>query len=290
MAADEVVIVVSSHVARGSVGNRAMVFALERLGFPVWAVPTVLLPHHPGHGPAPRIVPDDKAFAGQLEALLKDEHGGPVAAIVSGYLASAGQARVVAELVSAAKRRHRDALYVCDPVIGDEGGLYVKAEIAEAVRDALLPLADAATPNAFECAWLAGHDGSGAPDLTTLARHLPSPVTLVTSAPALMRGMAGNLLIDGGETVLFEHPLIDTPIKGTGDLLTALVAARRLEGRTWPAAVELALASVFEVLAGSAKAGADELMLAALQASLVKPHTQVSVRRLGTSRGPAPTG
>ena len=32
------VIVISSHVARGSVGNRAAVFALETLGFPVWAV------------------------------------------------------------------------------------------------------------------------------------------------------------------------------------------------------------------------------------------------------------
>jgi pyridoxine kinase len=289
MPADGAVIVVSSHVARGSVGNRAMVFALERLGFPVWAVPTVLLPHHPGHGPAARIVPDDKAFAGLLEALVKDERGGPVAAIVSGYLASAGQARAVAELIAAVKTANPAALYVCDPTTGDAGGLYVKAEIAEAVRDTLLPLADAATPNAFECAWLAGHEGPGEPDLIALANHLPPPVTLVTSAPALMRGMAGNLLLHGSETVLFEHPLIDTPIKGTGDLLTALVAARRLEGQTWPAAVELALASTFEVLAGSAKAGADELMLAALQASLVKPHAQVSVRRLGTSRGPAPT-
>ena len=50
------VIVVSSHVARGSVGNRAAVFALETLGHPVWAVPTVLLPWHPGHGRATRIV------------------------------------------------------------------------------------------------------------------------------------------------------------------------------------------------------------------------------------------
>jgi pyridoxine kinase len=52
------VVVISSHVARGTVGNRAIVFALEALGFPVWAVPTVMLPWHPGHGPAPRIVPD----------------------------------------------------------------------------------------------------------------------------------------------------------------------------------------------------------------------------------------
>ena len=45
------VIVISSHVVRGSVGNRAAVFALETLGYPVWALPTIVLPWHPGHGP-----------------------------------------------------------------------------------------------------------------------------------------------------------------------------------------------------------------------------------------------
>ena len=34
------VISISSHVVRGSVGNRAVVFALETLGYPVWALPT----------------------------------------------------------------------------------------------------------------------------------------------------------------------------------------------------------------------------------------------------------
>ena len=62
-AAKPSVIVISSHVARGSVGNRSAVFALERLGFTVIAVPTVLLPFHPGHGPGTRIVSDDAAFA-----------------------------------------------------------------------------------------------------------------------------------------------------------------------------------------------------------------------------------
>jgi len=56
------VIVISSHVARGSVGNRAAVFALETLGFPVWAIPTVTMPWHPGHGVSTRIVADENAF------------------------------------------------------------------------------------------------------------------------------------------------------------------------------------------------------------------------------------
>jgi pyridoxal kinase len=283
MSAGKAVIVISSHVARGGVGNRAMVFALERLGFTVWAVPTVLLPHHPGHGPAQRIVPEDNAFSALLEALVKDERGGQVAGIVSGYLASTSQAEAVASLVRQVKASRPDALYLCDPVIGDADGLYVGESIAEAVRDQLLPLADAITPNAFECGWLAGEAATGEPDLAALARRLPPPVALVTSAPALMRGQIGTLLTND-DAVLFEHPRIATPIKGTGDLLAALVAARRLEGRSWPEAAELALASVFEVLAGSAKADADELLLPALQTALVQPRARIGTRRIAARR------
>src|SRR5688572_2097374 len=101
------VVVISSHVARGSVGNRAMVFALERLGFTVWAVPTVLLPHHPGHGRAERIVPDDGSFTALLSQMAGGRAGG-IAGIVSGYLGSPGQADAVASLVGAVKAERPD--------------------------------------------------------------------------------------------------------------------------------------------------------------------------------------
>jgi pyridoxine kinase len=279
-----IVISVSSHVARGSVGNRGAVFALERLGFTVWAVPTVLLPHHPGHGPAERIVPNDRAFGRLLDALVEHQNLFPVAGILSGYLASARQADAVADLVARVKSVHPAALYLCDPIVGDNGRLYVSGDVAESVRDRLIPLADAATPNAFECAWLAGSEGASITDLQALARNLSPRAVLVTSAPALMRGQTGNLLVTDEETVLLEHPLVETPIKGTGDLLAALLLARRLQNKSWLGAAEVALSSVFEILSGSARAGADELMLSALQSSLAEPRTPIGVRRVGPTR------
>jgi pyridoxine kinase len=277
------VVVLSSHVARGGVGNRAMVFALERLGFTVWAAPTVLLPHHPGHGAATRIVPADGSFAALVAELTGGGRAAEVAAIVSGYLASAGQVDAVAALVRAVKAERPDALYLCDPVIGDVGGLYVAAPIAAAIRDVLLPLADIITPNAFECAWLAGAAAkvSGAAEQ---ARALPSPVALVTSAPSLMRGQIGTLLTTPKETILFEHPCLPTAIKGTGDLLAGLLAARRLEGRDWADAAEAAIAGVFGVLAGSIRATANEMLLAELQDAFVTPISPVARRRIGGHR------
>lgn len=274
------VIAISSQVARGSVGNRAMVFALERFGFEVWAVPTIILPHHPGHGRVERLVPDDSDFVGLLQSLQAGGRGAD--AIISGYFASVGQVHATEALVEAAKRRRPETLFLCDPVIGDAGGLYVDRKIAEAVRDRLLPLADAATPNAFECAWLAGEEEPQTPDLQPLGRRLPPPTILVTSAPALMRGQIGNLLVTGSEIWLFEHPLRETLIKGTGDLLAALLLARRLLGESWADAARSSLASVFEVLSASVAAEADELLLAARQAALVQPQREVAMRRLGT--------
>jgi len=282
-----VVLSISSHVARGSVGNRAMVFALERLGFTVWAVPTVLLPHHPGHGPGTRIVPDDKAFDALLQNVIQGR-AAEIAGIVSGYLATESQAHAVARVVAAVKAARPDALYLCDPVIGDAGRIYVAEALAAAIRDELLPLADATTPNAFECAWLSGQADAPNADLGEMARRLPPPAVLVTSAEELMRGQVGNLLVTETETILFEHPELATPVKGTGDLLAALLLARRLEGRGWVKATEMALSSVFEIVAGAAKAGADELMLAELQESLVHPHASINVRRMqGGGRSPA---
>ncbi|MGC4034134.1 MAG: hypothetical protein QM754_20835 [Tepidisphaeraceae bacterium] len=87
------VIVISSHVARGSVGNRAAVFALETLGFPVWAVPTVILPWHPGHSRATRIVPPVDQFKAMMADLERAPWLGEVGARAFGLSRRGGPGR-----------------------------------------------------------------------------------------------------------------------------------------------------------------------------------------------------
>lgn len=278
--APSAVIVISSHVVRGSVGNRAAVFALETLGHPVWAVPTVVLPWHPGHGRATRIVPDDHAFA----ALLKDLEGAPwlgeVGAVLSGYLGSAAQAESVAALVQAVKRGNPSALYVCDPVIGDLGGLYVPQPLAQAIRDRLMPLADVATPNRYELQWMLG-DVLDTPRAVMEAGLRAGPATmLVTSAPALMAGGMGNLLVTQAHAWLAEHRIIDKPPNGLGDLTAAVFLARLMAGDRHDRALQSTTATVFEILARTAKRGADELQIETDAASLSHPMAMVHLRQL----------
>jgi pyridoxine kinase len=282
-AARRTVIVISSHVVRGSVGNRAAVFALETLGFPVWAVPTTVLPWHPGHGKAERIVPGPEQFARLLADLRGSKWLGEVGAVLSGYLGEAGQAEAVAGLVGKIKAANPHALYVCDPVIGDAGGLYVPAATAEAIRDRLLPIADIATPNRHELEWLAGRPLPSITDILSAARDL-APTMLVTSAPSMMAKSTGNLLVTADRAWLAEHRLIDGAPNGVGDLTAALFLARLLGGEGEAKALETVTASVFEVLVRAAGRGADELMLETDAASLAHPMAMVTTRRIGQAR------
>jgi pyridoxine kinase len=274
------VVVVSSHVARGSVGNRAAVFALETLGFPVWAVPTVILPWHPGHGKAARIVPAPEQFSRLLADLGASKWLGEVGAVLSGYLGDTAHAEAVAQLVGKVKAANPNALYLCDPVIGDAGGLYVPADTAAAIRDRLLPVADIATPNRHELEWLAGKPLPSVREIVSTARGLAPSTLLVTSAPSMMANSIGNLLVVGGRAWLAEHRLVEGAPNGVGDLTAALFLARLLRGQEAAGALETTTASVFEVLARAAKRGADELMLETDAASLSHSTATVTTRQI----------
>ncbi len=278
--APRAVIVISSHVARGSVGNRAAVFALETLGHPVWAVPTVILPWHPGHGRATRIVPEPDKFA----ALMKDLEGarwlGEVGAVLSGYLGDASQAAAVASLVKAVKAKNPRALYVCDPVMGDSGGLYVPIETASAIRDVLMPIADVATPNRYELEWMSGARLDDWKAVIAAALDAGPHSMLVTSAPAMLGGSIGNLLLTPTEALLAEHRVIDKPPNGLGDLTAAVYLARLMAGQPVAKALQSTTAAVFEILARTAKRGGDELQLETDASSLSHPMAMVQLRHL----------
>lgn len=274
------VIVISSHVIRGSVGNRAAVFALETLGHPVWAMPTIVLPWHPGHGPSTRLTFSESDFDKAIDDLIRAPWLGEVKAVLTGYFGNAGQPKAVARLIRALKEKNPDLLYVCDPVMGDLGGLYVPQATAEAIRDELIPLATVATPNSYELAWMAGAPLETNNDIMEAAISLGPPRLLVTSAVPMIEGGTGNLYLSGKHALLAEHRVIDNPPNGLGDLLAALFLGRLLSGMDDERALQLATASVFEILARTVKRGGDELALETDASSLSTPMAMVQMRRL----------
>ena len=274
------VLVISSHVVRGSVGNRAAVFALETLGHPVWALPTIVLPWHPGHGRSTRLTFSETDFDLAIDDLLAAPWRPEIKAVLTGYFANAAQARSVARLITSMRETKPDLFYACDPVIGDLGGLYVPQTTAEAIRDHLLPLASLATPNRYELAWISGAPLDDNNAVMEAALALGPSRMLVTSAVPMMTGGTGNLYLSGRSALLAEHRAIDNAPNGLGDLLSALFLSRLMSGMDEEKALQLATASVYEVLARAVKRGSDELTLAADAASLSTPMAMVQMRHL----------
>ena len=276
------VVVISSHVMRGSVGLRAGAFALEAMGHPVWSVPTVILPWHPGHWShagrphrTPISPPDLKA---SLAALAASPFASEVRAVVSGYLADAEQAQAVADFVTAMRTCVPDLVYTLDPVMGDggigDGRLYVAEEVARAMADRLLPLADRVTPNAFELGWLTDRDEPRA-----ALDALPTKEVLATSWPALRTDRIGTLLRAGDRVWLAEHPRVDGPPHGLGDLTACVFAGNALQSGPREA-LERTTATVFDTIARSAQLGADELAMEAALAALLRPRGRGEVREI----------
>jgi pyridoxine kinase len=274
------ILVITSQVVRGGIGGRGVVFALERLGFPVWFLPTVLLPWHPGQGRGTRIVSETADFSAICADLAGSDKLPEIGGILSGYLGHPAQAEAVAGLVKAVKKVSPEVPYLCDPVIGDLGGLYVPEETARSIRDNLLPLADISTPNRYELAWLTGRDIETELQALSAARRLGPERVIVTSAPALRRNSISNLLVGPRGAIAAEHGTVENPPHGTGDLLSALFLARHLEGLEDEAALVRAAGSTFEMVARSVRKGSSELLYPSEQQAVSRPMALVSTRRV----------
>jgi pyridoxine kinase len=260
---------IQSDVIYGHVGNAAARFALQRLGHEVWAVPTVLLTSHAGHpgfaGEATSPALLEKLFAG-LEAQGRFAETG---AIISGYLGSPEQASLVAQAVRRAKGANPKLLYCLDPAFGDDGRIYARPGVAEAMGHVLLPLADIVTPNAFELSVLASQPVTDAKSAAAAAAALGRPLVVAKSVP--LPGRLGAMTTINDHIWIAATPIVARAPRGAGDLFAALFFGHYLHGRLTAEALDLATRGVYHMLSKSD--GAPEMNLIAEQNALVAPPT-----------------
>ena len=222
---------ISSHVIRGSVGNRISTAIFEASGYTVWELITTILAWHPGQGGSTRHnIPDD-VFTAYIDDVLRSPQRSKITAVFSGYLASVKQAKEIARLVRTLKSGNSNLVYHCDPVIGDLGSLYVDQEIANAIRDKLVPVADLITPNRFELSWLTGSEALELSDCVAVARMLACTEVIVTSALEVVQEQKLiNIFVNKTEAIEACHSFFENAPKGTGDAFAALFLANRLNG------------------------------------------------------------
>ncbi|HVV34346.1 MAG TPA: pyridoxal kinase [Vitreimonas sp.] len=268
---------IQSQVAGARVGNSVAAFAMERLGVQVWQLPTTILGRRPDHGaPGGGPIPAE-TLASLFSGLAADGALGDIDAVLTGYLGGGEQVAVVLDAVERVKTANPKAVFVCDPVLGDDGKLFVRDELADAMVNGLVPHADWLTPNAFELGLLAGKTIDSLSAARDAARRIGKP-TLCTSIRTAL-GM-GNLYAAPSGDWFCETARLPRAPKGTGDLLTALFVARRVRGEAPAVALEAATGAVYDVIVRSLAAESEDLLLPGAQDVLAEPVTWPRARSL----------
>ena len=267
-----------SHVAYGHVGNGAAALALQLQEIEVWPVPTVIYSNHPGHGRFRGAATRPDALAEIVDGLDALGLFGECDAVLSGYLGDPGAAAVVADAVRRAKAQNPEAIYCLDPVMGDDDGLYVDEAVPDAVADALLPLADIVTPNAFELATLTGIAPSNLHDTLAAMQALWRAGPKLVAATSLRRDdgpeeVVEAIALDAGGAWSVTVPALAFAARpgGAGDLFAALFLAHVLHGAEAPTALSLAASSTWGVLRRTLEEDAREMLLVEAQDELVAP-------------------
>jgi pyridoxine kinase len=265
-------LILSSYVAASRVGGMAQALALAALGIEPVVAPTVLFGRHPGRGAPGGGAVSDEMFEGVLAGIEADGVLSRADVLITGYFASPGQVMAAASVIDAA-RAAGAAKIIVDPVMGDDGRLYVSEAVAQAIAQELAPRADVLAPNAWELERLCGVEIADPPAAVEAARRLGRPV-LASSVPC---GEAiGVIYAEPAGAWLASHSRAASAPNGTGDLLTALFAAALLEGVTPDLALERAVGGVADVVA----AGGDELPIVAMGARLGRPSSPVRLERI----------
>lgn len=280
-------LIISSHVAASHVGGTAQASALSIFKIDSMVVPTVLYGRHPGWGPPGGARVPHETLEGMLAGIEANKLLGQTDLVLTGYFASPQQVRAAAQAIDAvrgAKRRGygaetaRQPVVIVDPTIGDSGkGLYVPAEVAEAVAEQLVPRADILAPNAWELQHLTGAQARTPEEMVSAARRLGKPV-LVSS---VMQGKEiGVIYADETQAWMAAHPRAASAPKGTGDLLTALFGAALLDGLTGSYALGRAVGGLAETVAAAQASSAAELPIVGMAQRLKATSPSVRLERL----------
>eukprot|EP00898_Chlorokybus_atmophyticus_P001943 jgi/Chlat1/274/Chrsp1S03166 len=236
---------------RGYVGNKCAVFPLQLLGFEVDPINSVQFSNHTGEG---QVLTGEELWAliEGLEAngLLSYSH------LLTGYIGSLSVLDTIKRVVDKLKEKNPNLVYVCDPVLGDSGKLYVKPELVPVFRSSVVSAASLLTPNAFEAEQLTGlRQAAGVVFIRTEEDafkacdqlHGMGPEKVVITSLEVddeLLVLGSSASSEGVQRFRIRIPKLPAYFTGTGDLFAALLLAHNERHKDFAHAVELTVASM----------------------------------------------
>lgn len=249
------VLSIQSHVVSGYVGNKSATFPLQLLGFEVDAINSVQFCNHTGYAKGIKgQVLSDVDLGDLVEGLHLNNLDDGYTHLLTGYIGSPLFLQRVAAVVKHLKTINPGLIYVCDPVMGDNGQMYVPKELLPLYQNTIIPLADIITPNQFEVEQLTGCKINSVADAWNAIDilHGKGCKTVVLSSSDL--GNDGNLLALASSStgdkrrITLEIPKFSGSFTGSGDLFAALFLAWMHKSNNIETALEKTIATLQAVL------------------------------------------
>lgn len=230
---------IQSHVVRGYVGNKSATFPLQVLGFEVDSINSVQFSNHTGYAHWKGQVLTAEEL-NELYEGIKLNNVNHYDYVLTGYSRDASFLEMTVDIVQELKKANPSLVYVCDPVMGDHGAMYVPENLLPVYRDKVVPTADILTPNQFEAELLTGRKISTEKDAIEVMDllHKMGPETVVLTSTDLPSKSGDQFLValgsqrivraDGtnsSQKIRMDIPKVDAVFVGTGDLFAALLLA-----------------------------------------------------------------
>jgi hydroxymethylpyrimidine/phosphomethylpyrimidine kinase len=228
-----VVLTFSASDPSGGAGMQADLLTLASMGCHPLSVVTALTIQDTA-GVEGMMAIDSDWVADQARALLEDM---PVDAFKIGVLGSVENIAVIAEILS----DYPDVPLVLDPVLASgRGDELATEEMAEAMRELLLPQTTILTPNSMEARRLADIDDEDEPSLHACAARLVDAgceYVLVTGTHEATVQVVNTLYAKSGIVRSDTWPRLPYHYHGSGCTLASAIAAMLANGLALPEAV-----------------------------------------------------
>ncbi|XP_065212409.1 pyridoxal kinase-like [Planococcus citri] len=249
------VLSIQSHVVYGYVGNKSATFPLQLLGFEVDSINSVQLSNHTGYKVFKGQVLNEKDLDDLTEGLAANSLDTSYSHLLTGYVGNSLFLKTIEKFVSSLKTKNPNLIYVCDPVLGDDGELYVPEDLVPIFKNAIIPLADIITPNQFELEILSEIK------VDTLEKtlqaidslHNKGCKTVVMSSatysdPNTLTTLASHADGNSRKRVMIEIPKLKARFTGTGDLFSALFLAWMSKTSDISAALENTVSTIYAII------------------------------------------
>jgi len=235
------------------------VFALQTLGIEVDPLNTVQFSNNTGY----------PSFAGQVlsgddvwtvfQGLLANNIAN-YTHLLTGYSKSPSSLRTLVQIRKKLREMNPALIHVCDPVMGDNGKLYVSEELVEIYKKEVIPGADFLKPNQTECEYLTGikitnerdalqaidilHSW-GVQNIVVSSLNLPANTDVITvicsTKPDQQTAKRFRIQVP-------KQPEDKGNYTGTGDLFSALLLGWSIRSLNFSDACEKAVATLQAVL------------------------------------------